>query len=81
MVCKAYRTVSGDALQVLAGVLPIDLKARERKDIFNSRREGRNDIRNIKSRYRSIWQERWNNSDKGRPLLHLLWPSLQDREN
>ncbi|KAG8233102.1 hypothetical protein J437_LFUL013293 [Ladona fulva] len=34
IVSKAYRTVSTDALPVITGILPIDLKARERSQIY-----------------------------------------------
>ena len=36
-VCKGYRTISRDALPVLAGVMPIHLKALERSDLYRAR--------------------------------------------
>lgn len=47
MVSMVYRALSADALQVMAGVMPIDLVAKKRKELFwQGRREigNRNDI-------------------------------------
>lgn len=77
MVCKDYRTLSGDALKILTGITTIQLKARERKEIYMSR-ERRNNTIYIKVRFLTIWEVIWNNSGKGRPL-HMLCPNVQDR--
>lgn len=78
MVCRAYRTISGDALQVIARTLPIYLKARERKDRYNIRRYGIGNKKEITERYLYIWQEWWNTSDKGRNTYEI-WDNVKER--
>ena len=60
-ICRGYRTVSKDALQVLTGILPIDILARQRN--------GRNRAKQIKGESLNISQDRWNDSEKGRALF------------
>ncbi|CAB3251733.1 unnamed protein product [Arctia plantaginis] len=38
-LCKAYRTVSTEALPVLAGVLPVDLEVQRRAAMYYSRQQ------------------------------------------
>lgn len=77
-VCKGYRTVSKESKQVLTGILPIDLKALGRRDLYRNRREGRNRATEIRQHYLDKWQERWDRSEMGRALL-LLMPDVGER--
>ena len=78
---KGYRTIAGDALPVIGGVLPADLLVRFRAGKFLETRglsvvEG-----GPKERLRLLhaeWQTRWDNSQKGRWTYSLL-PSITDR--
>lgn len=38
MAIKGYRTMSHEAVRVVAGVVPIDIKVREKLDVMESRR-------------------------------------------
>lgn len=59
-VVSAYRTASAAALQVIAGVIPIDLLAEERKKLHDSRRElGIEDRNEIRNAILIKWQDRW----------------------
>ncbi|EFA11934.1 Putative 115 kDa protein in type-1 retrotransposable element R1DM-like Protein [Tribolium castaneum] len=71
-VCSAYRTVSADAVQVIAGMIPIDLRIHETVKVRNrthTKREARE--WSIKE-----WQNRWNASSKGR-WTHRLIPNIR----
>lgn len=71
-VVAAYTTVSTDALQVVAGMIPIDLLAAERSRIYydgTDKREARREIM-------LQWQERWSNSTKGGWTRRLI-PEVQ----
>ncbi|KYB29499.1 hypothetical protein TcasGA2_TC032967 [Tribolium castaneum] len=71
-VCSAYRTVSADAVQVIAGMIPIDLRIHETVKVRNrthTKREARE--WSIKE-----WQNRWNASSKGR-WTHRLIPDIR----
>jgi hypothetical protein len=77
-VCKGYRTVSRDALQVLAGVMPIDIKAMERNDLYRARITGIGNRRDIRVNSMRKWQDRWDASETGRST-HMLLPNVEDR--
>jgi len=70
-VTCAYRTVSSDAAEVIAGMPPIDLVVRERQ----ARYEG---LDKAEARRRTIeeWQRRWERSEKGR-WTHRLIPDVR----
>lgn len=71
-ICSAYRTISLDAAQVIAGIVPIDLRIIEAKRIRDrmcSKREAR-------ERSLSEWQTRWDVSTKGR-WTHRLIPNIK----
>ena len=67
-VACAYRTVSGEAVAVIAGMIPIDLLARERKQIYNRSAEvGRAEAADDPARQTlQTWQESWRAGMKGR---------------
>lgn len=73
-VISAYRTVSKDAVCVLAGMMPIALVVSEDEECFASR--GTRGARRI-ARTSSMlkWQRDWTNSSKGR-WTHRLIPSV-----
>ena len=72
------RNLEKEALNVLTGVLPIDLLAKQRKDLYWDKRNGRNRAHIIKGESISIWQDRWDNSSKGR-ALYLKIPDVKER--
>ena len=73
-VASAYRTVSEDAVCVIAGMLPIEVLAEERKSLYQQR--GTTDAVNLRTvvRTESIkrWQQRWDASSKGRWTYRLI---------
>lgn len=70
-VASAYRTVSGDAVCVLAGMMPIGIIIREDAECFEMRgvREARKSTR-VASMVK--WQREWDSSPKGRWTYRLL---------
>lgn len=78
-VISGFRTISEDAAQVVAGLIPIDLLASEAQRIYDrkpvnkaqrteaAREERRNTI--------ATWQARWSASSKGR-WTHTLIPNI-----
>uniref|UniRef100_A0A2H8TIE5 Reverse transcriptase domain-containing protein n=1 Tax=Melanaphis sacchari TaxID=742174 RepID=A0A2H8TIE5_9HEMI len=72
-VASAYCTTSTDAVRVITGIAPLDLLAKERKTMHESRRhpERRTPDENIVD----TWQRRWTNSEKGR-WTYTLIPSI-----
>ena len=83
-ISSAYRTVSEDAALEVAGVIPIDLLAQERKSVYQSRSEPGVERAKSEARRASLeaWQTRWQESNKGRwtaRLIPLIAPWLQRR--
>lgn len=81
---SAYKTTSTDALQVLAGVLSLDLELK-RMAIKEDSRQLPERVRHgtILVAYESIvdeWQERWSNSEKGR-WTYRCFPDVRIRLN
>lgn len=73
-VACSYRTVSEPAVMVIAGVIPIDLLALERKSVFERDADTSREIASAQARRCSIikWQERWNNEHRGRWTARLI---------
>uniref|UniRef100_A0A0A9Z5Y1 Reverse transcriptase domain-containing protein n=1 Tax=Lygus hesperus TaxID=30085 RepID=A0A0A9Z5Y1_LYGHE len=73
-ICSAYRTVSGPAVQVVAGAIPIDLLAEERRRIYLRKEEEA--PRRVKKEERETtmekWQNRWNTESRGRWTARLI---------
>ena len=73
-VACSYRTVSAPAVLVIAGIIPIDLLAIERKVIF----ERQPDIEKIeakrqaRTRSMELWQKRWEEDTRGRWTARLI---------
>ena len=67
-VACSYRTVSAPAVLVIAGIIPIDLLAIERKVVF----ERQPDIEKIQAKRQArthsmeLWQKRWEEDTRGR---------------
>lgn len=66
-IACAYRTVSAQAVLVIAGVIPIDLLAKERKKIYERRADTSRADAAVKEREETIkiWNERWTNDRTG----------------
>lgn len=59
-VCSAYRTISADAVAVIAGCPPLDLLVSERKEIHLG-----TDKNIARKNLLERWQLRWENTEKG----------------
>lgn len=77
VVC-AFRTVSDDAVCVLAGMPPIDILAMERQTTYLRRGHGpKKEIRRTaQAESMTVWQGRWDESTKGRWTYRLI-PSIE----
>lgn len=75
-VIRAYRTTSGAAAMVIAGMLPLDLAAAESKLLYDEKRlnnqisEADRDI--IREQSWQTWQARWSGDDWGRWTYRLI---------
>lgn len=69
-VASSYRTVSGDAIGVIAGIAPIDLLAKDRNRLYQTRK-GMGPPRTDENTMEE-WQHRWSSSDKGRWTYRLI---------
>ncbi|KAJ8977407.1 hypothetical protein NQ317_003188 [Molorchus minor] len=60
-IASAYRTVSEPAVLVIAGVMPIDLRATERKTAYSTKEEVGAKEAKARARIQAMqrWQERW----------------------
>lgn len=68
-VVSAYCTVSGDGAGVIAGIAPLDLLAKERKQMYEKRKHPNSTSdENITAE----WQNRWDRSSKVRWTLRLI---------
>lgn len=89
-VNKAYCTVSTEALQVIAGLLPLDIEIRQRKRIYLLKKKGTRvfthlnlehcpsraaAIRLIKQDSLAHWEQRWTNSNLAH-ITHHFFPSV-----
>lgn len=79
-VTKAYRTTSTEALHVIAGAIPIDLRIEARTRIYR-RKKGQDDASSEKAIVKQAiekWQERWQTTRKGRTTF-AYFDSIKDR--
>lgn len=76
-VTSAYRTVSETAVLIIAGMIPIDIYAQQRRKIFQLKtsQSGHSEIETIKQESLTLWQERWNVASDGRWTAKLI-PSI-----
>lgn len=71
-ISSAYRTISGEAAGVIAGIPPIELIIKERTEVYrglDKERVGENVIES--------WQHKWNNGTYGR-WTYTLIPDIKD---
>jgi hypothetical protein len=73
-VARAYRTVSKEAVCVIAGMMPITIIIREDAECYQQRRT-QHARREVRPRSRSQWQEDWSSSTNGR-WTHRLIPEI-----
>lgn len=73
-VAAAYRTVSEAAVLVIAGCIPVELLAAERKSIYDKKAENGGARARADERSRTIerWQSSWHNETKGRWTARLI---------
>lgn len=73
-IASAYRTVSYEAVLVIAGVIPIDLLANERKRIYERSREVGREKAAAEARVSTMqeWQTRWNEASVSRWTKTLI---------
>lgn len=67
-VTAAYRTISGEAVLVLAGMPPVDLLVAERAEVHRGKQSSRNMLEvkaEVKRNLATAWQGRWSTSEKG----------------
>jgi len=76
----AYKTASTDALQVIAGQLPLDLEIEWNalSKGFKSQSYSDEEVKGLRERILDTWQDRWNRSDKGR-WTHSMLPDVRTR--
>ncbi|XP_046145762.1 uncharacterized protein LOC123989125 [Osmia bicornis bicornis] len=77
-VASSYRTVAEPAVLVIAGMLPIDLLAHERKQVYEAKRSGQDTVdakRVAREATLHRWQQRWMEEARGRWTASLI-PSL-----
>lgn len=71
-VASAYRTISAEAVGVIAGVPPVDLLACERMKMY-----GGMDQQEAKEETMDSWQKRWDSAQHGR-WTHKLIPNIKE---
>ncbi|KAJ8964365.1 hypothetical protein NQ317_003009 [Molorchus minor] len=71
-VASAYRTVSTEAALVIAGMIPIDILAEERRELAKAggAREGNPKVERKKTMRK--WQQRWDTADCGEWTRSLI---------
>ena len=78
-VSCVFRTVSDVVVCVIAGMMPIEVLAVERKQLYEQRsstpEEQEKNKKNIRQDSLQRWQEKWDASDKGR-WTHRLIPQV-----
>ena len=81
-VCSAFRTISGEAACVIAGMIPIDILASETRCLYETRKMNplEKDAECRKAARRESlekWQKRWDDSQRGR-WTHTLIPRIEE---
>lgn len=71
-VAMGYRTVSTQAVLVVAGLIPAHLMAMERTNTYNGRKAGSLDTAEARNRTLLKWQEEWDSSETGRWTHRLI---------
>ncbi|KAI5696130.1 hypothetical protein M8J75_008590 [Diaphorina citri] len=68
-ICRTYRTVSTEALQVIAGVVPIDSMVDERARCYSLSREEKEHERILTH---NTWQDKWSRAVNGEWTRRLI---------
>ena len=75
-VASSYRTVSKEASAVIAGLLPKEVLADERKLLYRRGKSANTNAEQMKDEERQSsllrWQQGWDKVDKGRWAYHLI---------
>ena len=73
-IACSYGTISEPAVLVIAGVIPLDILAFERKSIFEKTPENgkANAEADARESSRILWQRRWHNDTRGRWTAKLI---------
>lgn len=71
-VASAYRTVSANALQVITGVLPVDLMVRERAYLHERGIDGKGLRAEARELYLRVWQRRWDEENQNAQWTRTL---------
>ena len=74
-ISSAYRTVSLEAAQVLAGLIPIDLKIKERRQTHGNNNTGTRE--QIRQDIMKEWQDRWNGMQQKAKWTRTLIKDIQ----
>jgi len=79
-ITGAYRTTATDALQVVAGQLPLDLEVSWSATVqrLRSGEIEETEANKVREEIMDRWQGRWNNSEKGR-WTYSIMPSVRRR--
>jgi len=72
-VASAYCTTSRDAICVISGIPPLNLLAKERKEIHDKKRNREHGVQTGNTL--DTWQTEWDSSKKGR-WTHVLIPNI-----
>ena len=70
-ICKAYRTVPSDALQIITGIMPMDLKVMMAIEISIVKKEQQGTPftlanKRVVEKFQEKWNQRWQQSTKSR---------------
>ena len=74
-VAYAFCTVSEDAINIITGILPIEVLAAERRTLYQQERSAEAKVQARKVSLKR-WQEMWDGSSKGR-WTHRLIPNVK----
>ncbi len=75
-VISAFRTVSSDAAEVLASMVPIDIQGNEFARLYQLSEPSTATKREERTKSITLWQQRWQTSSKGR-WTHRLIPDIR----
>lgn len=85
-VASAYRTISLEAVCVIAGMIPIGITLAEDNECYRQRTTNTRGMRGVRTEVRDVsirrWQQEWDNTVKGRwthGLIPNIWTWLNRR--
>ena len=71
-VARVCRTISGVAVSVIAGILPIDFVADERAEKYHGGVASEEDCDQQSRRFEEEWQRRWDSASEGRYTRRVI---------